>query len=130
MLGDKGAIMYGSHGALECRIVPASKMKAYYEKLDRQPVKKTLPRLKGGDVLTWQNSIAHHQDWLDSIRAGRPAGSDFSYGGPLSEIALLGDIAIRLLGTELTWDSRAMRFTNNSNATAMLTPRFRDGWTL
>jgi predicted dehydrogenase len=130
VLGDKGAIMYGSHGALECRIVPASKMKAYYEKLDRQPGKKTLPRLKGGDVLTWQNSIAHHQDWLDSIRAGRPAGSDFSYGGPLSEIALLGDIAIRLLGTELSWDGRAMRLNGNEQANAMVVPKFREGWKL
>ncbi|HSZ59804.1 MAG TPA: Gfo/Idh/MocA family oxidoreductase [Tepidisphaeraceae bacterium] len=130
VIGDKGTIMHGSHGALQCRIVPESKMIEYDEKLKREPLKKTLPRLKGGDVETWQNSLAHHYDWLEAIKAGRKAGSDFSYGGPLSEIALTGDIAIRLAGTELKWDSPAMRFTNSPEATAMLTPHFENGWTL
>ena len=120
VLGDKGAMMYGSHGASQVRLVPSAKMREYYDKLEAQPLKKTLPRVKGG----------HYQNWLDCIRSGKPAGSDFSYGGPLTEIALLGDIAIKELGTELKWDGHAMKFTNNPEANEYLTPHFRKGWTL
>jgi len=96
VLGDKGSIMYGSHGAGGLRIFPEEKMRAY-----KQPAK-TIPRVRG-----------HHQDWLDSIRNHKPAGSDFAlYGGPLTEIALLGVIAFRMLGQELKWDARRMQFTN------------------
>lgn len=120
VLGDKGTIMYGSHGAGQVRIVPAEKNKEYQQKLAAEPLKKTLPRVKGG----------HHQNFLDSIRNNTPAGSDFSYGGPLTEVALLGVIAVRHLGKELQWDGPGMRFKNSDSATAMLTPHFREGWTL
>ena len=78
VLGDKGGITYGSHGAGDVKLFPDEKMKAY-----KQPPQK-LPRVKG-----------HHQDWLDAIRKGGKAGSDWSYGGPLTEIGLLGVIGLR-----------------------------------
>jgi|GEM_PF-6355329 len=42
----------------------------------------------------------------------------------------LGIIAIHRLDEELKWDPQNMRFTNSVEATAMLTPQFRTGWTL
>jgi len=113
VLGDKGGITYGSHGAGGVRIFPDEKMKAY-----RQPEKK-LPRPKN-----------HHADWLQAVRAGKPAGSDFSYGGPLTEIALIGIIAMRMLGKKLEWNSQKMRFTNCPEANQFLNPPYRKGWTL
>ena len=90
VLGDKGTIMYGSHGAGGVRIIPEAKMRAY-----KLPPK-TIARAK-----------EHHQDWLDAIRAGRKAGSDFAaYGAPLTEIGMLGVIASRFAGTKLQWDTR------------------------
>ena len=44
--------------------------------------------------------------------------------------ALLGDIAQLFPGEELKWDGPNMRFTNHADATKLLTPRFREGWTL
>jgi len=120
VIGDKGAIMYGSHGAGQVRIIPAEKNAAYQEKLAKEPLKKTLPRVKGG----------HYQNFVDSIKSNTHAGSDFSYGGPLTEIALVGVIAVRNLGNELQWDGPNMRFKNSEAATAMLTPKFREGWSL
>jgi predicted dehydrogenase len=111
--GDKGTIMYGSHGAAGVRIIPESKMKAYH-----QPPK-TIPRVSG-----------HHKDWLQAIRKNTKADSDFSYGGPLTEIALLGVIAIRLAGKKLEWDTQKMRFTNCPEANDLLQPPYRAGWTL
>src|SRR5690554_6346019 len=60
----------------------------------------------------------HEQDW---VRASKePAGtrleasSNFAYAGPLTEMALLGALAIRLqsLNRKLLWDGPNMRFTN------------------
>lgn len=111
VIGDKGTIVYGSHGAGGVRIIPQSKMDAY-----RRPAK-TIPR-----------AAEHHQDWLDAIRNGRKAGSDFAYGGPLTEVAMLGVIAIKLAGTKLEWDAERMRFTNHSEANQYVRPPCRPGW--
>ncbi len=113
VLGEKGGITYGSHGAGGLRLFPEEKMKAY-----REPPK-TLPRVKD-----------HYQDWLQAIRAGTRAGSDFAYGGPLTEIAQLGIIATRLPGQRLEWDGANMRFANSPDADRLLRPAFREGWTL
>jgi predicted dehydrogenase len=111
VIGDKGMIAYGSHGAARVRLLPEERMREY-----KRPAQ-TLPRVRG-----------HHRDWLDAIRHGRKAGSDFTYGGPLTELGLLGVIAIRMLGTKLEWDAPAMRFRNNAEADRWLNPPARRGW--
>jgi predicted dehydrogenase len=113
VMGDKGTIVYGSHGAGQVRLIPESKMLAY-KKPD-----KTIPRVK-----------EHHWDWLQAIKNGKKAGSDFSYGGPLTEIALVGIIAIKLHGTKLQWDGARAQFTNCNEANAFLNPAYRAGWSL
>jgi predicted dehydrogenase len=112
--GDKGVISYGSHGAGEVRIIPEAKMKEY-----KRPEAK-IPRVPGG----------HYQDWLRAIRANKPAGSNFDYGGPLTEIAQLGVIATKMLGQKLQWDGPNMRFTNSEEANKHLNPPYREGWSL
>jgi predicted dehydrogenase len=113
VMGDKGTIVYGSHGAGQVRLIPEARMNAY------QKPPKTIPR-----------SQEHHRDWLDAIKNGRKAGSDFSYGGPLTELALLGVIAIRLPGQKLEWDGPGMKFRNCPEANLLLNPPYRAGWKL
>lgn len=115
VVGDKGKIVYGSHGAGSCRLIPDEKMVAYkqVEKPSRIP-----------------KSPGHHKEWLDACKSGKTGGSHFGYGGPLTEIALLGVIAFRLPGTKLQWDAPRMRFTNNAEANQYIAPPYRQGWTL
>ena len=113
VIGDKGTMVYGSHGAGHVRLIPQAKMDAY-----KRPAK-TTPRVR-----------EHHWDWLEAIRNGSKSGSDFSYGGPLTEVALLGVIAIKLAGTTLEWDAKAMRFKNSREANEFLNPPYRKGWSL
>jgi hypothetical protein len=94
-------------------IIPEAKMREY-----KLPEKK-IPRTRG-----------HHQDWLDAIRRGKKAGSDFSYGAPLTEIAMLGVIAIKFPGVKLHWDAQAMKFTNVPEANQYINPPYRAGWSL
>jgi predicted dehydrogenase len=113
LIGEKGGITHGSHGAGGARIIPEKLMRDY-----KQP-EPTIPRVKG-----------HHQDWLAAIREGRQAGSSFDYGGPLTELALLGVIAIRFLGQKLQWDAAQVRFTNCAEANPYIHPPYRTGWRL
>lgn len=107
--GEKGSIMHGSHGAGGVRVLPVKKA---------APAP-SIPRVKN-----------HYEDFLSAIREGRKAGSDFSYGGPLTEIALLGVIAMDFPGRALTWDAAAARFTDCEDANRTIHPTYRKGWTL
>lgn len=113
VIGDKGKILYGSHGAGQLRILDEAKMQS----VSRKPTR--IPRSPG-----------HQKEWIAACKSGKPAGSDFSYGGPLTEVALLGVIAIQSKGETLKWDSKAMRFTNNERANRFIKPTFREGWSV
>jgi predicted dehydrogenase len=113
VVGEKAKITYGSHGAAALQIIPDENAEA----LSRQPQR--YPRSPG-----------HYKEWIQACKAGKAAGSDFSYGGPLTEIALLGLIAMRFKGQRLNWDSPGMRFTNCPEANALLNPDARKGWEL
>ena len=99
------------------RIIPETKMQEY------QPPEKTIPRIKEG----------HEGDWLRACKEGKdatPASANFDYGGPLTEMVLLGMIAIRMKDQKLYWDSENLRFTNNDHANQLLHINYREGWKL
>jgi hypothetical protein len=73
---------------------------------------------------------AHHEEWLSAIRTGKQPGGNFDYGGPLSELAMLGIIAMRHPDIKLEWNSEKMMFNNCTAANAMITPSYRKGWKL
>lgn len=112
--GTQGAIMYGSHGAGGLRVLPRKR----HEEIAAQGIEKTIPRVQG----------SHQQDWMSAIREGRPAGSDFDYGGALTEIALLGIIAMQFPGTRLEWDAPAMQFRDHAAASALVRHALHNGW--
>ena len=116
IFGDKGMIVHGSHGGGNCHLLPEQLMEQYSGK--NAPAQK-IPRVKG-----------HAWDWIEAIRTGRQAGSNFDYGGPLTQVALLGLIAIRFPGQTLKWNDKRARFTNNDAANAYLNPPYRPGWKL
>ena len=70
------------------------------------------------------------RDWLEAIKTGRQAGSNFDYGGPLTQVALLGAIAIRFPSQTLQWNEKKIRFKNNDKANAFINPSYREGWKL
>ena len=116
LVGDEGVIVHGSHGAGSLRILPDEKMAAYKRRLPE----KTIPRVKGG----------HEGDWLRACKDGRPASSSFDYGGPLTELVLLGMAALRRPNQQLEWDTTALQFSNNDEANQLLHSSYREGWSL
>ncbi len=117
-IGSKGKIVHGSHGAGGMRLIPESRMQEY----KRPP--KTIPRVEGG---------GHEADWIRACKegpGGTPASASFDYGGPLTEMALLGMVAIRMKDQRLEWDPAALRFKNNEKANELLHISYRNGWRL
>jgi predicted dehydrogenase len=101
LVGEKGGFMADCYCG-SARIFPESLMEDFQ---GRRP-EKTLPRSKGG----------HYQNWIQSCKeGGEPACSNFDYAGPLTEMVLLGNLAVRT-GMPIEWDGKRMRVTNYPEA--------------
>jgi len=116
LYGSKSAIMHGSHGAGGMRIFPETKQKEFDPK--RPP--KTIRRVTNG----------HMGDWIRACKDGKPASSNFEYGGALTEMVLLGVLAMRFSGQKLEFDAKQMKFTNCPKANELLHIEYRKGWSL
>jgi predicted dehydrogenase len=119
-MGDNGRLLVGDKGMiLGNRIIPDARRREVGD------VPRTLPRSPG-----------HQQEWIDACKGGNPAGSNFDWAGPLTEVVLLGNIALRVqMREELTrktllWDPQSFRFTNSDEANKYLRREYREGWSL
>jgi len=113
-VGDKGKILAEGWGAQSPRLIPEAKMKEY----NKPP--KTIPR-----------GIQHHQDWIRACKGGPAPLANFDYSGPLAEIVLLGNVAVRIgEGKKLYWDGPNMKVTNIPEANEYIRREYRQGWTL
>jgi predicted dehydrogenase len=74
-------------------------------------------------------SLGHHQEWLAACKGGAPALCNFSYGGPLAETVLLGNVAYRS-GRRLEWDATSGKVTNTREADRFIRRKYRRGWKL
>jgi hypothetical protein len=55
--------------------------------------------------------------------------SNFDYASGLTEMALLGNLAV-LVGEPIYWDAERMRAINCPKADAFVTTPYRKGWSL
>ena len=69
-------------------------------------------------------------EWLQACKGGKPAESNFDYGGPLSELGMLVNIALLFPGRKLQWDPVNTKFPNCPEADACINPPYRQGWSL
>ena len=115
MVGEKGGIFHGDMRPNSPRLYPQARWNEYRENPNQQ-VPKTIPRVPG-----------IHRDWVESIKNGSKACSDFSYSGPLTEAILLGALAIRT-GKGLDWNAEEMIISGNPEAAALINPEARKGW--
>jgi predicted dehydrogenase len=127
IVGSQGSILFGKvfHGSTE-KSTPGL-VRLFPDELDRSFKRPdmTIPRIKGGGDLG-----GHWMDWVEAIKAGRPAGSHFGYGGMLSKSAVLGNIAQRTKGKVLRFNAKEEKFTNDDEANKMFQRSYREGWKL
>jgi predicted dehydrogenase len=116
-IGEKGFIRHGSHGAGGLHLLPRDFAK------DADMPKASIPRIP-------QVAGAHEKDWVRACKTGEAASSSFEYGGPLTEMVLLGVLALRMKDRRIEWDSAAMRVTSDKEAQQLVDPPYRKGWKL
>ena len=115
-MGDKGVLMCGCYG-IGPVLLPEQRMK------ETKAPAKTIERIP-------DDKEGHEKDWARACKTGKPACSNFEYSGPLSEMVLLGNLAVRNPDTRLLWDGPNMKVTNDTEADAYVRRNFREGWTL
>ena len=68
-------------------------------------------------------------EWIDAAKGDLKTSCDFDYGGKLIETMLLGLVAYRV-GKKIQYDGAKGVVTDNPQANALLSKKYRDGWTL
>ena len=111
-VGKKGVLVTESGGG-KPKIYPAKLSDKY------TPPKPSIPRSKG-----------HFRDWIDAIKGGPAASSNFAYGSVLTEITLLGVMSLRLGGAKIYWDGPGMKATGHPEADALIKEPVREGWSM
>ena len=72
--------------------------------------------------------VDHYHQWVDACLGKGKADANFDYSGPLTEAVLLGSIAVRTQNTNLDWDTRNLRFKNNTQANKLIRRSYRKDW--
>jgi hypothetical protein len=89
---------------------------------------KTIPRVPRTDPEgEGEPSGGPYVEWLNAIRSGTPALSNFAASGPFSETVLLGNLALRL-GKKVQWDAKKLAAKNAPEAAAIIRRPYRKGW--
>lgn len=93
------------------------------------PFEKMRELMKAGKVpkVTARGHSGHHENFILSCMGEEETRSPFSVAAPLSQMFALGCMVQRL-GTELHFDRKRLRITNNKRANSLLKDDVRKGW--
>ncbi|MEE8452943.1 MAG: Gfo/Idh/MocA family oxidoreductase [Thermoguttaceae bacterium] len=126
-VGEKGKLVFGAitagtnPGQAGPRLMPESLMRDY------RPPQSTIPRVAGTGK--WVKASRHVQEWIRACKGGKPACSRFEIAGPLTELALLGNVAL-LSGKTLQWNVADLNVENEPEANRYVRRPYRKGWQL
>lgn len=125
-LVDSGSILVGAKGILYSPDDYGAEFFLYPAK-DHEGVNKNKPEKLPSNNRGDQGQKA---EWVEAMKGGAPAYSNFDFAAMLTETILLGNIAIRMNGQKLDWNGPDLKFTNNSKANEYIHYEYRKGWTL
>jgi hypothetical protein len=111
LVGSKGKLLHDTYG-MRPRLLP----KSLHESTGK-PAQK-LPRILGED---------HEMNWVAAAKGTTDASSPFEYASRLTEVMLLGVVALRA-GKKIEYDGANMRITNVAAANDFLRREPRAGW--
>ena len=120
-IGDKGRFFsagdYGGGNSIRLNEEPKLRGIGHHELCKAMP--ETLPRIKN-----------HYKEWVDACAAGKPDDpySRFDIAAYLTEIILVGCIALRMPDRKIEWDGPNMRSPNTPEAEPLIRIAYRKGW--
>jgi predicted dehydrogenase len=91
--------------------------------------------VKQPEKLEFKKSPGHFTEWVNAIKGGEPAVSNFAeYSGPLTEVILLGNLAVYAAaageGPKVEWDAKNLKVTNVQGLDKIVKPDYPAGYTL
>lgn len=111
-VGERGILMHETYGA-KPQLFPAALEE------EAAAVPETMPRIEE----------THHMNWVRACKGETQASCPFDYAAPLTEVMLLGIVALRAgQGRRIRYDADRMLITNAPEANAFLTREYRPGW--
>jgi hypothetical protein len=133
-LDSSGAIFVGDKGTLTCgdvvnvndpdddipMLLPESRWKSF------EPPKK-VDRLAGSWEHDWLGN--HEHLWLEACKKGEQPCSHFEYSAALTEMVLLGNVALQA-GEPIEWDRARMEVVSPSDANQYVGRQYRKGWSI
>jgi hypothetical protein len=120
VIGEKGKLFAGDDYGARFQVILEDEKE--YMSSDKHEacvaVPQTIPRSPG-----------HDNEWFEMMKGGPAAYSNFDIAGYLTEIILLGCVALRSgVGHKLEWDGPNMRATNAPEAAQFVKRKNRRGW--
>jgi len=113
-VGDEGTLFAGMYGE-NARLVNDAR----HAELMANPPEEKYPRTEGV-----------YEEWIAACKSGGRAGSDFAeHSGPLTEMVLLGNLAVRA-AKALDIDPQTGQVTNATIPEEYIKPTYRTGWSL
>ncbi len=113
-IGERGIITYSTYGH-NPKVYPAALESVAAD------VPITFPRV----------TLSHELNWVEACKGRATASSPIEYAASLTEVMLLGIVALRAgQGRKILYDGANMRVTNAPEANAWLTREYRSGWSL
>ncbi len=120
-LASNGTLLIGSEGTLYMpdpysstfKLLPEEKFAGY------EGPEPSIPRTDNSP----------YKEWIGAIKGGPMCLSNFEYASQLTEMVLLGNVAVRV-GKKIEWDGENMRATNAPEAAQYVRREYRKGWTL
>ena len=127
-LPESGCLIIGENGQL---FSPDDNGSQFFVKLNGEANFTEGGQHEGAKAVaqTIPRSPGHNQEWFDMIKDSTPAYSNFEIAGYLTEIILLGCIALKVgEGVKMEWDGPNMRSPNCPQAAQFVKREDRGGW--
>ena len=113
LVGTKGKLVHETYGA-KPRLLP----KSLHDSVGKP--KQVFPRIPDEN---------HEMNWADTAKGKTQASSPIEYAAKLTEVMLLGIVALRA-GRKIEYDGSNMRVTNVPEANRYLEREARSGWSV
>jgi predicted dehydrogenase len=111
LVGEEGMMLF-RRSATDWIVTPGRRAEEFAN------LPKTIRRVPNEDV-----------EWIEACKGGAKPLSSFDYSGPLTEMVLLGNLAVRL-NKKITWDAKTLKATNAPEADELIRREYRKGWDL
>jgi hypothetical protein len=111
LVGDEGLMLF-RRGSTDWIITPGRRAEQFAD------TARTVRRVPNEDA-----------EWIAACKGGPKPLSSFDYSSRLTEMVLLGNLAVRL-GKKIEWDSVALKAKNAPEADALIRRSYRKGWEL